>query len=723
MKYWLDIEKEIKEKNLNVDMKLIREALLLAQESHIGQFRKSGEEYILHPVEVTRILIDMKMDTDTIIAGILHDVVEDTFITIADIEYNFGKNAAQLVDGVTKLKILPNGTKDQYENIRKMILAMSLNLSVVIIKLADRLHNMRTLKYMKPEKQMSISQETLEIYAPLAHRLGIAKIKWELEDLALSYLKPKEYQELKKMIDTKKGQREKYIDAAIEILKVKIIDESKLKVTIKGRIKHFYSIYKKIYEKGKEFEHVYDLMGIRIVAENKRDCYHILGIIQENFQPVPGRFKDYISAPKSNNYQSIHTTVIGAGGTFVEIQIRTEEMDKIAENGIAAHWSYKEQTSITKKDQVYGWLRGVIETQQEGSSEEFVKGFTEELIRGTVFVFSPKGDIVELTSGSTPLDFAFYIHSDIGCKCIGAKVNGKIVPLEYKLKNGDCVEVITSKNAKGPGNDWLNMVVTSGAKNKIRKWIKEQKFEENIKIGRDLLEDEIEKIGMTIKEFEENKIVKKHLEKHNIPSLDDLCFQIAEKRSKLDVIITKVKLELEIEKEKNDRLINPIPSKVKVKEKIDRKKNDYGVIVDGIENTLIKFAKCCTPLPGDEIGGYITKITGITIHRKECQNYLNMIKLDPGRQIDVRWDNKIEESRVNKYKFAFNVFINNRNNVLADIISLISNHKILLTSINSSILSNDEAKIKIIIEIRDKNDYSILVNNILKIKDVLSIER
>lgn len=721
MKYWLGIEKKIKEKNLKVDLNLIKEALLLAQESHIGQFRKSGEEYILHPVEVTHMLIDMKMDTDTIVAGILHDVVEDTSITIADIEYNFGKSAAQLVDGVTKLKMLPNGTKNQYENIRKMILAMSLNLSVVIIKLADRVHNMRTLKYMSPEKQLSISQETLEIYAPLAHRLGIAKIKWELEDLALSYLKPKEYQELKKMVDTKKEEREKYIDSVIEILKDKIIDEAKLNVKIKGRIKHFYSIYKKIYEKGKEFEHVYDLMGIRIVAENKTECYHVLGIIQENFQPVPGRFKDYISAPKSNNYQSIHTTVIGPKGTFVEIQIRTEDMDKIAENGIAAHWTYKEKTTITKKDKVYGWLRGVIETQQEGSSEEFVKGFTEELIRETVFVFSPKGDIVELTASSTPLDFAFHIHSDVGCKCIGAKVNGKIVSLEYKLKNGDRVDIITSKNAKGPGNDWLNMVVTSGAKNKIRKWLKEKNFEENIKIGCELLENEVEKMGMTISEFEENKVVKKHLEKHNIPTLDDLYFQIAEKRSRLDVIITKVKLELESEKEKNERLINPIP--IKIKEKVERKKNDYGIIIEGLENTLIKFAKCCTPLPGDEIGGYIAKITGITIHRKECQNYLNMINREPERQIDVKWDSALEDKNSNKYKFTFNVFVINRNNVFADIISLISTHKIVLTSINSSELANGQTKIKITIDIGNKNDYNILVNNILKIKDVLNIER
>ncbi|MGL5055865.1 MAG: RelA/SpoT family protein, partial [Fusobacteriaceae bacterium] len=449
MDYWQQIEDKIKNNNLNVDLLKIKNALLLAEESHIGQYRKSGEDYILHPVEVTNILIDMKMDTDTIVAGILHDIVEDTLITLADIKYNFGDSVSELVDGVTKLKNLPNGTKNQYENIRKMILAMSKNLSVVIIKLADRLHNMRTLKYMKPEKQISIAKETLEIYAPLAHRLGLAKIKWELEDLALNYLHPVEYQELKRLIDTKKVERETYIENLVKELNKIVVEDANLDIDITGRVKHFYSIYKKMYEKGKDFDALYDLIGVRIITKNKTECYHVLGIIQDKYQPVPGRFKDYISAPKSNNYQSIHTTVIGPGGKFVEIQIRTEEMHKIAEEGIAAHWSYKEKVAVNKNDEVYGWLRGVIETQQNENSEEFVKSFTEELIKESVFVFSPKGDVVELAMGATPLDFAFNIHTDIGCKCIGSKVNGKIVPLEYKLKNGDRVDIITSKNAKG----------------------------------------------------------------------------------------------------------------------------------------------------------------------------------------------------------------------------------------------------------------------------------
>lgn len=723
MEYLREIKEKIELSNLKVDFEKIKDAFLLAEESHRGQYRKSGEDYILHPVEVTKILIELKMDTDTIVAGILHDIVEDTFITLADIKYNFGENVAELVDGVTKLRNLPNGTKNQYENLRKMILAMSKNLSVVIIKLADRLHNMRTLRYMKPEKQVSIAQETLDIYTPLAHRLGIAKIKWELEDLCLYYLHPKPYQELKKLIDTKKNERENYIESIIKSINL-VLEDSKIKATINGRFKHFYSIYKKMYEKGKEFDDIYDLMGIRIITKTKTDCYHILGLIQSLYQPVPGRFKDYISAPKSNNYQSIHTTVIGPGGKFVEIQIRTEDMNIIAEEGIAAHWSYKEKTTVSKNDQVYGWLRGIIETQQNENSEEFIKVFTEELMKESVFIFSPKGDVVELASGATPLDFAFSIHTDIGCKCVGAKVNGKIVPLEYKLKNGDRVEIITSKNAKGPGNDWLNIAVTSGAKNKIRKWLKEQKFVENVKIGRDLIERELDKLNISIRDFEEGALLKKHMEKHNIVTTDDFYFQLAEKRSKIDVIITKLKSKLDKDRElQNLQNITEISNEKREK---NSKKNDYGVIIDGTNNTLLKFAKCCTPLPGDQVSGYVTKLTGITIHRKDCVNYQNMVKNDPAREIEVTWDPKIIGKRINKYKFSFNVFAENRSNILLDIIALVSNHKINLVSINSTEIIRDGNKIikvRLTVELSDKSEYKHLVNNISKIKDVISVER
>ena len=541
MNYWEEILKEIEKNNLKVDIEKIKLAFFFAEECHEGQYRKSGEDYIMHPVEVTKILIDMKMDTDTIVAGILHDIVEDTLITLADIKYNFGETVATLVDGVTKLKTLPNGTKKQDENIRKMILAMAQNLRVIIIKLADRLHNMRTMKYMKPEKQISISQETLDIYAPLAHRLGIAKIKWELEDLALRYLKPKEYMNIKSLIDSKKKEREEYIQGFIETI-VNLLHETGIKGSVKGRFKHFYSIYKKMYEKNKEFDDIYDLMGVRIIVDTEGECYNTLGVIHSHFKPVPGRFKDYIAVPKSNNYQSIHTTIVGPQGKFIEIQIRTEEMDKVAEEGIAAHWSYKEHTKVTKSDQVYGWLRNILELQKETeTAQEFIDSVTKDIMNETVFVFSPKGDITELPQGATPLDFAFAIHTQIGCKCVGAKVNGKIVTLDYKLQNGDRVEIITSKNSKGPNKDWLDIVVTHGAKSKIKKVLKDLVRDQTIKNGRENLERELGKLGITLKEMEEDPIIKKHMEKNNITSLDEFYYHVGEKRSKIDIIIYKLR--------------------------------------------------------------------------------------------------------------------------------------------------------------------------------------
>lgn len=723
MEYWQEILDCIKKNNLNVDIEKIQLAYSFAEESHQGQFRQSGDKYILHPTEVAKILIDMKMDTDSIVAGILHDIVEDTFITIADIKYSFGENAALLVDGVTKLKNLPNGTKQQDESIRKMMLAMSKDLRVIIIKLADRLHNMRTLKFVPPEKQVRISKETLSIYAPLAHRLGMAKIKSELEDRAFHYIMPDIYMEIKKLVDETRADREKYINSVVDIIK-DILQKAEIKGDVKGRFKHFYSIYKKIYEKHRNFDDIYDLVGIRIIVDSVVTCYHTLGVIHENFSPVPGRFKDYIAVPKSNNYQSIHTTIVGPEGKFVEIQIRTEEMDKIAEEGVAAHWSYKEKTKVTKQDKVYSWLRDIIEVNKEAdNAEDFVSTITGDIIEDTIFVFSPKGDISELKKGSTPIDFAFAIHTQVGCKCIGAKVNGEIVPLDYKLKSGDRVEIITSKNAKGPGNDWLDIVVTQGAKNKIRKWLKDKKWEETVKAGKDIIEKEIAKlpVPMNIKEFEESPVVKKHMEKHNVGTLNDLYFIMGEKRSKVDIIVDKLRGDIEANKSVDEIVKSPVPSKSK-----SRKKNDYGIIVEGVENTLIRFAKCCTPLPGDDIGGYVTKLTGIAIHRKDCKNFQNMMLHEPERVIHVEWDEDVIDKKLNKYQFKFSVITNSNKNLLMDIVTLIANHKITLTDINSSTLKRNNKvfnKIKVAIEISNKRDYSLLLDNIKKIQDVVAVER
>lgn len=724
MNYWEQLLDKAKANHLNLDFDKIKLALGFAEESHQGQYRKSGDDYIVHPVEVAKILMDMKMDTDTIVAGLLHDVVEDTLIPIADIKYNFGDTVATLVDGVTKLKALPNGTKNQAENIRKMILAMAENIRVILIKLADRLHNMRTLKFMKPEKQQSISKETLDIYAPLAHRLGMAKVKSELEDLAFSYLHHDEFLEIKKLVDNTKEERKDYIENFIRTM-IRTLSELGIKAEVKGRFKHFYSIYKKMYQKGKEFDDIYDLMGVRVIVDDKATCYHVLGIVHSQYTPVPGRFKDYIAVPKSNNYQSIHTTIVGPLGKFIEIQIRTKDMDEIAEEGIAAHWNYKENKKSSKDDNIYGWLRHIIEFQNESdSTEDFIEGVTGDIDRGTVFTFSPKGDIIELPVGATALDFAFMVHTQVGCKCVGAKVNGRMVTIDHKLKSGDKVEIITSKNSKGPSIDWLDIVVTHGAKGKIRKFLKDENKETVTKIGKDNLEKEASKLGMTLKEIENDPTLKKHMEKNNISSLDEFYFYIGEKRSRLDILVTKIKNSLEKERAASTLTIEEVLKKKEEKKK--EGKNDFGIVIDGINNTLIRFAKCCTPLPGDEIRGFVTKLTGITVHRKDCPNFHAMIEKDPSREILVKWDENLIETKMNKYNFTFTVVLNDRPNILMEIVSLIANHKINITSLNSYEVKKDGdrvVKVKISIEIKAKTEYDYLINNILKLKDVISVER
>ncbi|ALQ39763.1 guanosine-3',5'-bis(diphosphate) 3'-pyrophosphohydrolase [Fusobacterium hwasookii ChDC F174] len=722
--YWEQLLDKARANHLNLDFDKIKLALGFAEESHQGQYRKSGDDYIIHPVEVAKILMDMKMDTDTIVAGLLHDVVEDTLIPIADIKYNFGDTVATLVDGVTKLKALPNGTKNQAENIRKMILAMAENIRVILIKLADRLHNMRTLKFMKPEKQQSISKETLDIYAPLAHRLGMAKIKSELEDMAFSYLHHDEFLEIKRLVDNTKEERKDYIENFIRTI-IRTLSDLGIKAEVKGRFKHFYSIYKKMYQKGKEFDDIYDLMGVRVIVEDKATCYHVLGIVHSQYTPVPGRFKDYIAVPKSNNYQSIHTTIVGPLGKFIEIQIRTKDMDDIAEEGIAAHWNYKENKKSSKDDNIYGWLRHIIEFQNESdSTEDFIEGVTGDIDKGTVFTFSPKGDIIELPVGATALDFAFMVHTQVGCKCVGAKVNGRMVTIDHKLKSGDKVEIITSKNSKGPSIDWLDIVVTHGAKGKIRKFLKDENKETVTKIGKDNLEKEASKLGMTLKEIENDPTLKKHMEKNNIPNLDEFYFYIGEKRSRLDILITKIKTTLEKERAASTLTIEEVLKKKEEKKK--EGKNDFGIVIDGINNTLIRFAKCCTPLPGDEIGGFVTKLTGITVHRKDCANFHAMVEKDPSREIIVKWDENLIETKMNKYNFTFTVVLNDRPNILMEIVNLIANHKINITSVNSYEVKKDGdrvVKVKISIEIKGKTEYDYLINNILKLKDVISVER
>ena len=722
MGYKEELLKEIQNSKQNLDIERIITAYEFAKESLIGQYRKSGDEYILHPVEVAKILIRLNMDTDTVVAGFLHDVVEDTLITSADIRYHFGEVVGNLVDGVTKLSYIPEGTKKQHENIRKMIVAMAKDARVVIIKLADRVHNMRTLKYMKPEKQQSIATETLEIFAPLAHRLGMAKIKWELEDLCFYYLQPTVYKEIVKLVDSKRVERENYTDLVISNIDEEI-KKYEFSADVSGRPKHLYSIYKKMYDGGKSFDELYDLIAIRVIVKEESECYNVLGVVHNLWKPVPGRFKDYIAVPKANGYQSIHTTVVGPEGRFVEIQIRTEEMHRIAEEGIAAHWNYKEKNKHNRRDNVYSWLRQILEWQQfADSSEEFIKTVTGDILNETVFVFSPQGDVIEMLKGATPLDFAFHIHTQIGYKCIGAKVNGKIVPLDYKLQNGDQIEIITSKaSAKGPGKDWLNIVVTQGAKSKIRKWIKDQQFEEKVKDGKQALEKELDKFDIKIKSLEEEAFTTEYLKKYHLPNFMELLFNFGIGRMKIESYVEKY-----LENIKKDTEVINIDEMITENQKKSKiSNNQQGIVIDGTDNTLIRFAKCCSPLPGDEVFGYVTRGTGIAIHKADCPNFLSLRASEEARVLEVKWDSKVAIKNSNKYGYNFTITMLDRPNALMDVIRIISDAKINILGVNSnSYMENGDklATMKLGIEISDKEQVNRLKNSLYKLDGIIRIK-
>lgn len=722
MGYREEILKEINESKQNHDIEKIITAYEFAKESHIGQLRKSGDQYILHPVEVAKILIRLNMDTETVVAGFLHDVVEDTLITSADIRYHFGDVVADLVDGVTKLSYIPEGTKKQHENIRKMIVAMAKDVRVVIIKLADRVHNMRTLKFQKPEKQQSIAKETLEIFAPLAHRLGMAKIKWELEDLSFYYLQPTTYKEISKLLDSRRQEREIYIENVI-----KVIDDEIYKYgfngIVSGRPKHLYSIYKKMYDGGKSFDELYDLIAIRIVVKEESECYNSLGLVHNLWKPVPGRFKDYIAVPKANGYQSIHTTVVGPEGRFVEIQIRTEEMHKIAEEGIAAHWTYKEKNKHNRRDNVYSWLRQILEWQQTtDSSEEFIQTVTGDILNETVFVFSPQGDVIEMLKGATPLDFAFHIHTQIGYKCIGSKVNGKIVSLDYKLQNGDQVEIITSKlPAKTPPRDWLSLVVTQSAKSKIRKWIKDQQFDERVKEGKIHLEKELDKFDIKMKELEDEDYTKEFLKRYHLPDFQELLFNFGIGRMRVESFVERY-----LEATKKDKEVLNIDEIITENQKKSKAPNNQqGIVIDGTDNTLVRFAKCCTPLPGDEVYGYVTRGMGIAIHRADCSNFIALKEKEESRVIDVKWDNKLMDKKVNKYGYSFAIVILDRPQALMDVVRIISDAKINLIGVNSNYYFENGEKlvnIKLNIEISDKEQVNRLKNALYKLEGIIRIK-
>ena len=715
---------KIKENCTNVDLDIVNKAFNLAYEAHKEQKRESGEPYIIHPIDVAVILAELGMDTSTIVAGLLHDVIEDTDYTYDDIKNIFSEEVANLVSGVTKITKMEYKSKEeqQADNFRKMILAMASDIRVIIIKLADRLHNMRTLKYMPKEKQKRISKETLDIYAPLAHRLGISKVKWELEDLCFRYLHEEEYYDLVHQISEKRVERETYIAQIIKDLYSKL-EEAEIDSDIDGRPKHFYSIYRKMVTKNKSIEQIFDLTAIRILVNSVKDCYEVLGIVHTIYKPIPGRFKDYIAMPKPNMYQSLHTTVIGPQGKTFEIQIRTFEMHKTAEYGIAAHWKYKEgDTSDTKGKSFENklvWLRDMLEWQKETSdAEEFMEGFKINLFTDEIFLFTPKGVVIDLPNGATPIDFAYRIHTDIGNKCIGAKVNGKIVPLDYKLKTGQIVEILTSNSSKGPNMDWLSIAKSNQAKSKIKAWFKKAKKEENINKGKEVFEKELKKQSVHYVDIAKGESYDKFIKRYNINCMDDLYALVGLGAIVASSFIAKLKEENLSKDEKDKNLNKAIEENISKNEK-KKKYTSYGVTVKGENNLMVRFAKCCNPVPGDDILGYITKGRGVSIHRKDCGNLNNLIKEDPQKVVDVSWGT----SNGVAYMAEIQVKTEDKSGILSDVMNILMDSKLPLNALNAKSAKGNLAYINIKIKIDTVEQLKELMKKIKRVPGVLDVYR
>lgn len=699
----------------------VTKAYNLAEEAHKGQRRVSGEPYILHPLAVAQILADMKIDTTTITASLLHDVVEDTSYTLEDIKKMFGKEVAFLVDGVTKLSRLNYRTKEdqQLNSMRKMFLAMAKDVRVVVIKLADRLHNMRTLRYMRSDKQKRIAQETLEIFAPLAHRLGIFNIKWELEDLSFRYLEPDKYYDLVDQMKQKRHVREEIVNEAIDVLK-KALDDAHIHCEINGRPKHFYSIYKKMKKDNRDLSQVYDLFAIRVIVDDVKDCYGVLGIVHSLWKPLPYRFKDYIAMPKPNNYQSLHTTVIGTRGQPVEIQIRTWEMHRIAEYGVAAHWRYKEGNQTANKDafdEKMGWLRNLLEWQDTSNPKEFVNALKLDAFSDEVFVFSPRGDVIDLPQGSIPIDFAYRIHTDVGHRCVGAKINGKIVPLDYKLKNGDIVEIITSKVGK-PSLDWLNIAGSSESRSKIRSWFKKENREENIAKGLDALERECKRLGHDWKALNVGGRLGRVAKQMNAGSEDDLVAAVGYGGFAVNTVLIKL---LELHKkdlQKQEEKTNSLAALEKLKTKKPVKHNGTGILVKGEPGLLVRLAKCCSPVPGDPIIGFITRGRGVSVHRADCPNVTHG-QNDVDRLIDVEWDYDGNE----RFEVNMEIVAYDRTGIMAEIMATLAEMKISILSVNAKTSDTKNVTIHMGISIKDLAQFEFVATKIRRLKDVYAVER
>ncbi len=693
------------------DQAFFEKAYEFAQKAHEGQRRLSGEPFFVHPCEVANILIDLGLDISTVVAGLFHDIIEDTGLRVKQIEEQFGREIAQIVDGVTKVGKVSFSSKEEHqaENLRKMFLAMANDIRVILVKLADRLHNMRTLSYQTDEKRLEKAKETIEIYAPLAHRLGINAIKWELEDLALKFIDEKSYFEIAEKLTETRAQRSEYIQGVIVEIK-KHLKKIRVEAEIEGRPKHIYSIYNKIHKKDRAFEEVYDLMAVRIIVGSVRDCYAVLGTVHTVWKPIPGRFKDYIAVPKQNMYQSIHTTVLGSDGRPFEVQIRTREMHSTAEYGIAAHWHYKEGSGRTKIDEKLAWLRELLEWQTDTKdSREFMESLKGDFFSDKVYVFTPKGDVKEFMLGATPLDFAYGIHTEIGNRCIGAKVNGKIVPLTYELNSGDIVEILTSASSKGPSRDWLSIVKTSQAKNRIRNWIRKEFKEENIIKGREMLEREAKRRGFELKALFRPDWLKELYKKFTLQTPEDMYAAVGYGGLTTSQILHRL-----IGEYKKIYKTDSEKPQTRAKKTAD----SCGVTVVGYDDMVVRLAKCCNPVPGDNIVGYVTRGRGVSIHRSDCSN-ITTTDFESGRMIEVKWtfDNRTS------YNVEVQVTADDRSGLIAELSSKLFNMGVSITSVNARMGKNRTAFMVFGFEITEASQLGNVINALKSIAGVREVFR
>ncbi len=724
--------KAIRQYHPSTDLSMVEKAYHLAYKAHEGQKRKSGEPYIIHPLCVGIILAELELDKETIVAGILHDVVEDTDYTLEDITREFNEEVALLVDGVTKLGQLSYSHDKmdiQAENLRKMFLAMAKDIRVILIKLADRLHNMRTLQYMKPEKQKEKARETMDIYAPIAHRLGISKIKTELDDLSLKYLEPEIYAELEEKLNSNKEERKAFIESIIEEVK-NHIGEAGIRAEVDGRVKHLFSIYKKMRNQHKTLDQIYDIFAVRIKVETVRDCYAALGVIHEMYKPIPGRFKDYIAMPKENMYQSLHTTLIGSSGTPFEIQIRTFEMHRTAEYGIAAHWKYKEGGgNINKEEEKLSWLRQILEWQQDMSdNKEFLAMLKTDLdlFAEQVYCFTPRGDVKTLPAGSVPIDFAYMIHTAVGNKMVGARVNGRQVPIDYKIQNGDRVEIITSQNSNGPSRDWLSIVKSSQAKTKINQWFKSQFKEENILKGRELIDKYSKARGIVLSDYMKPEFQKKCMQKYGLKTWDSVLAAVGHGGLKEGQVVNKLVEEYEKVHKKqmtDQEALMEISEKNKSEKRPAQTRKKSGITVKGIHDLSVRFSKCCSPVPGDEIIGFVTRGRGISIHRTDCVNILCMPESDRARLIDAEWEVDAVEKSGELYLTEICLYAHNRTGILLDISKIFMELKVHLKTVNIKTSKQELATISLSFEISGIEELNHIIKKLRNVESVIDIER